>query len=147
MREFSIEVEIAAAPERVWRVIADLERWPEWTPSVTRVERLDHGPLALGSRVRIHQPRLPPAVWQVSELQDGARFTWITRSPGVLVIAQHSVEPIARGSRARLSVRFEGLLGALVARLTRRLNERYLALDRSGGRGGERHRLSRACDA
>ena len=36
------------------------------------------------------------------------------------------------GSRATLSIRFSGLLGPLFARLTRKLNERYLALEASG---------------
>jgi len=36
-------VDIAAPPGGVWAVIADVERWPEWTPTVTRLQRLDRG--------------------------------------------------------------------------------------------------------
>ncbi len=124
MRDFSITVDIAAPPDRVWAVMTDVERWCEWTPTVTRIERLDRGPLAVGSRARIRQPKLPPAVWQVSDLLEGRSFTWVTRSPGVSVIAKHRVEPAGNGARATLSIRFSGLLGPIVARLTRRLNER-----------------------
>ncbi len=112
--------------------MADVERWPEWTPTVTRIERLDSGPLAVGSRARIQQPKLPTAIWEVSELVAGRGFTWITRSPGVRVIATHGVEPSSQGARAMLSVRFAGLLGGLVARFTRELNERYLSLEAQG---------------
>ena len=31
---------LAAAPERVWAEIADVERLPEWLPEITQVERL-----------------------------------------------------------------------------------------------------------
>ena len=132
MRDLSITVDIAAPPEGVWAVISDVERWSEWTPTVTRIERLDQGPLAVGSRARIRQPKLPPAVWRVSDLSEGQSFTWVSRSPGVSVIATHSVEPAGQGARATLSIRFSGLLGPLVATCTRRLTERYLALEAQG---------------
>jgi hypothetical protein len=47
---FSITADIPAAHDRVWAILADVERWPEWTHSVTRIIRLDPGPLAVGSR-------------------------------------------------------------------------------------------------
>jgi carbon monoxide dehydrogenase subunit G len=51
---FSVTVEIPAPPDRVWAVLADIERWPEWTPTVTRIQRLDRGPLARLTR-RLNQ--------------------------------------------------------------------------------------------
>jgi hypothetical protein len=132
MTYFSLSVEIRTLSERVWGVLSDLECWPAWTPTVTNIRRVDRGPLAVGSRVRIRQPKLPPAVWQLTELDEGRGFTWVTRGPGVRVTARHWVEAIEGGSRATLSIQFSGLLGPLVARLTRGLNERYLALEAKG---------------
>ena len=132
MNRFSITTDIPQAPGRVWAILVDVERWPEWTPSVSRIRRLDPGPLAVGSRARIHQPRLLPATWRIVELAEGRRFTWVTGGPGVRAVAEHWVEPIDRGSRVTLSVRFEGLLASLVARLTRDLNRRYLELEAAG---------------
>lgn len=112
--------------------MVDVERWPEWTASITRVKRLSPGPLQVGSRVRIDQPKLPRAFWRVTELRPGASFTWISRAPGVRVTARHTAEAIAIGTRVTLSIHYEGLLGALVARWTGDLNERYLALEADG---------------
>jgi hypothetical protein len=128
---FSITVDIAALPERVWDVIKDVERWPEWTPSVKSVRRLDAGPLAPGSRAVIRQPRLPPAVWKVTDVERYG-FSWKTGSPGAWVVARHSVVATANGSRATLALLFTGLLGPLLGRLTQGLNDRYLKLEAAG---------------
>ena len=132
MTLFHISVDIAASPERVWTVMSDAARWPEWTPTVTSIELLDPGPWKVGSRARIRQPKLPPAVWRMTEFNQGTGFTWITGGPFVRVTARHWIESLPAGSRATLSIRFSGLFGALAARLTRNLNETYLALEAQG---------------
>jgi uncharacterized membrane protein len=133
MLDFRIDVAINAPPHCVWAVMRDIERWPEWTPTVRKVRRLDRGPLAVGSRALIWQPKLPPARWKVTELDDARRsFTWETWSPGMRLQARHSVEDTGNTSRATLSVEFSGLLGPLFARVTRSLNNRYLSLEARG---------------
>ena len=133
MRDFGTTVQIQASPERVWAVMRDVERWPEWTSTVTNIAPLDGSPLAVGSRVRILQPKLRPAVWRVTELNDAAKnFTWVTKAPGVRVSASHRVEPEGTGSRATLSLRFSGLFGPLIASFYRCLNKTYLATEAQG---------------
>lgn len=129
---FSTTIDIEAVPDRVWTVVCDVERWPEWTPSVTHIERLDAGPLAVGSRARVRQPRLAPAVWEVTALDEGRSFTWVTRAPGVLVSAYHGVAPRADGARATLTLEMSGPFGSLLAWLLRGLNRRYLGLEAQG---------------
>jgi hypothetical protein len=91
---------------------------------MTSVERLDSGPLRVGSRARIKQPGLPVYVWEVTGLDEGASFTWVTHSPGVVVTAGHEVSATASGSRLTLSVTwtgaFGGLAGALMGKRTRK---------------------------
>ena len=52
-------IHIEAPADVVWAVTEDIERWPEWTPTVTSARRLDGGPFGLGSRFRIKQPAQP----------------------------------------------------------------------------------------
>ena len=130
--DFHISVDIAAPPEIVWSVMVDGERWHEWTPSVRSIRMLDKGPLAVGSRALIRQPRFPPAVWQVTALEPERSFTWRSGAPGMRVYARHSVEPIARGTRATLTLRYEGVLGRVLARLTRGITNRYLEYEAAG---------------
>jgi len=133
MADFQIDVQIEAPPDVVWAVMRDVERWQDWTPTVTSVRLLDAGPLRVGTRAIVRQPKLPPAKWRVTELDEGGRnFTWVSWAPGVCVTAQHWVEASGTGSRATLSLRFSGVLAPLLARITRSLNYRYLALEAKG---------------
>src|SRR3954454_12844040 len=131
--EFSREIAIDAPADRVWAIMRDVERWHEWTASVTSVRISGGGPLKTGGRAWIKQPKFPPALWEVRVLDDvGRNFTWISRGPGMLVTARHGVDPRGTGSRAYLSLRYEGLLAPLFGRLTRGITERYLDLEADG---------------
>ena len=132
MRKFSITTDIDAPAERVWEVMSDAERWREWTPSVTGIRLLGGGPLAVGSRAVIRQPGFPPALWKVTSVEPGRGFTWVSAVPGIRVVAQHSVEPTAGGSRATLSLDLQGAFGGLFGRLTKGITERYLAYEAAG---------------
>src|SRR5262249_37620640 len=93
--DFSISVDIHAPMEKVWRVMSEVERWPEWTATVKRVVRLDGrvgAPLGIGDRFRVSQPKLLPAVWTVTTLDLGRSFTWKAGSVLVWVYATHSVQ-------------------------------------------------------
>ena len=129
---FSISVDVDAPVERVFAVMSDTDRWHEWTPSVTSIKRLDTGPFVVGSRAVIRQPKFPPALWQVTSIHPGRGFVWVSRAPGIRVLAHHFVEPRGEHARATLSLGFEGVLGPLFGRLTRTVNNRYLALEARG---------------
>lgn len=132
MRSFGIEVDIAASPERVFDVMSDVERWHEWTSTVRSIRKLDAGPLRIGTRATIRQPKFPPASWTVTEVDEGHGFTWISRGPGFSVIARHWVEALPSGSRATLSLRFTGPFGGAFGWLTRHINQRYLEIEAAG---------------
>ena len=109
-----------------------VERWPEWTSTMTNVRRLDAGASAVGSRVRIQQPKFLPAVWRVTELDAEKGFSWVTESLGLRLKAEHLVKTSAVGSRVTLSFWFSGPLGALAARVYGNLSQRYIAIEAEG---------------
>jgi len=127
MPSFAITTSIAAPPERIWPVLADVVRWPEWLPTVTSVEALDDPALRLGARYRVLQPRLRPAVWTVGVVEPQRRFVWESRQPGVRTVADHVIVPTAAGaSTVTLSVTYTGLLGGVVGLLAGRLTRDYI---------------------
>lgn len=131
--ELRANIDVAASPERVWDVLVDVERWPEWTDSVSSARLLDTGPLAVGSRVEISQPRIPTGTYTVTGLEPGNAFTWQQRQPGSTVIAHHECVPLPDGrTRVELKVVMSGAAGAVVGRLYRKLTERYLAMETAG---------------
>jgi len=132
MRRFSTSIDIAAPADRTWQVMSSTDQWHEWTPSIRSIRRLDPGPLAVGSRAWVRQPRFPPALWTVTEIDPGRKFTWVSGGPGLRVVAHHRVEPTPTGSRATLSLEIGGLLGGLFGRMTGAITLRYLDFEVRG---------------
>ena len=125
-------VDISAPLERVWAILANVDRWHEWTPTITSIHRRASGPLALGQVALIRQPRLPPALWRVTTLEAGRAFTWASSGPGFRVTGLHALEPMPDGTRVTLAIEITGLLGPLLARLTGKQTDRYIALEAAG---------------
>src|SRR3712207_1038423 len=126
---FTTTRHLDAPAQRAWQVMFDVVRWPEWTPTIDSVERLDGGPLTVGSLVKIRQPKLPQAVWEVTEVVDGRSFTWRATGPGLTTVARHEVVPDGAGSTVTLSIEQSGPMGVVAALVWRRLTQRYIELE------------------
>ena len=127
MPSCTASISVAAPVESVWRVLAAVVAWPEWLPNVNSVEPLDDDQLSVGFRYVVRQPGLRPATWVVSELEPPRRFVWQTRSPGLLMVAEHSIKERAVGvSEVALRFSFRGLLGVPVGKLFGRITQQYL---------------------
>jgi uncharacterized membrane protein len=115
---------IDAPADVVWRLTLDITDWPSYVPTVRRVDRLDDGPLRVGSSARLDQPGQPTAVWTVTTLEPQQRFAWQSKRTGYTLTGSHVVEPDGNGCRNTLAIDLTGplapVLGPLVARTVRR---------------------------
>jgi uncharacterized membrane protein len=128
--ELSTRIE-APAPV-VWSILSDVEAWPEWTQSMTTVQRLDVGYFGAGSRVRIKQPRFPAAVWLVTQFSPGRSFIWKSKAFGLTSEACHAVEPASGASDVTLVLTQTGFLAGLTALLYGSRVRRYVRMELEG---------------
>lgn len=114
----------------VWAVMSDVERWPTWTESISRVERLDGGEFGVGSTVRIKQPKFPPAVWRVTEFEPERSFTWTATSPGIKTVASHRIADGPDDAvEVTLTLEQSGPLAPVLALLAGGLTRRYVQME------------------
>ncbi len=139
MYDFQKTVNIEAPLARVWAVTIDIERWPEWTSTVTRAQRRGKGPVGLGSLVTIYQPKLAPALWKVTGLEPERLVVLQSGFPGLRVSAHHQMEARGAGTELTLGLRFEGWLGKWLGRKLADLNRNYLDIEAAG--------IKRFCEA
>jgi len=50
---FESSIDIDAPVEKVWALIDKLEEWPQWMPSIKKIERVSKGPLTTGSQLSV----------------------------------------------------------------------------------------------
>jgi uncharacterized membrane protein len=138
-------IAIDAPAPLVWQVFSDVERWPEWTESVTSLAGRDGSDLAVGKRFSIKQPGMSKLTWKVTDIDPGLSWTWVQRAPGAFASARHDViaQPDGR-TVVRQQLEQRGILGALVARLMITKTKRFLELEAQGlkTRAEQIHRAS-----
>lgn len=127
MQTFRTAVTVAGPAPVAWNVLRDVVDWPTWTPTITVVEPLDGAELAVGRRFRLQQPKMRPAVWQVSAITPNEGFIWEIVSPGIRVIAGHALEPDGPDRcTATLDIAFSGFLAPLIWMLTASRTRSYV---------------------
>jgi uncharacterized protein YndB with AHSA1/START domain len=126
-----IETRIGRSPADVFAELTDVERWPEWLAAsgIVRVERLDGGPLAVGSRSRISLSvagRSTVLDGTIAALELGRALGLRGRDPhGITMEIDAGLAPDGLATRLRWSIRiglplryrmFESMVGPQVRR-------------------------------
>ncbi len=108
-----------APADRLWAVLSDVRRWPQWLPTVDAVTPHDPArPDEVGASYTVEQPGMPRAVWTMTEVEPGRSFTWESVRPGIRTVGTHTLTPGPDGSTTiALGIRWSGVLAPLV-RLT-----------------------------
>lgn len=129
--ELTDTIDIDAPADRVWEVLADVERWPEWTSSMRSV-LIVKGPMGEGAVARVTQPSLPGLEWTVTEWVPGRSFTWVNRSPGMTSEGVHRIDERPGGVTVTLSIRQTGVVGEVLGRLFGGRSRRWVRMEAAG---------------
>ncbi|RAV03717.1 SRPBCC family protein [Mycolicibacter senuensis] len=135
-------VDIAAGPADVWAVLADIERWPDWTASMREITRLDSGPLRVGSTARVQQPAGRPLVFTISELIAERSFTWTASAAGMRSTGYHELTPTESGVRAVLTFALTGPMAWLGRLAAAGRIRRYVDMEADGLKRESENRAS-----
>ena len=119
----------SASPEVVWSILADVEHWCDWTPTVTEVKALNGTGLKVGAMYRVVQPKLRPANYEVTECVPNRLFTWVQKFAGGAMIAQHRIAPGDGATIVELSFLSKGLLANIVGTLFSGMIRDYVATE------------------
>ena len=128
----------SARAEVVWKVLTDVERWRDWTPTVLEIKPVNGSGLAVGARYRVVQPKLRPAIYEVTDCVPNQRFTWKQKFPGGALLAEHRLTPRTWGTEVELSFTSKGLTANIAASLFSKMIREYVAT--------EARSLKRRCD-
>ena len=122
---FGSSVWIDAPPETVFALVDDLERWPEWIPSIEAIEKLSEGPLQEGSRIAVTakfglRVKLPMTI---TEFVPGKRGVLEGRVLGTRMVRYYDFEAAGGGTKLTAGGEVSGLLAPLVRRGGQRLSQ------------------------
>lgn len=123
---------IRARPSLIFKVLTDVENWNTWTASVRKSSLLNGAPFAIGTKVKIVQPKLLPLTWEITEIRDNNSFTWVSNSFGLRIIAKHLIQEAGDFSIVWLVTMYKGFLSKFFYNLTSDLTEKYMTMEAAG---------------
>jgi carbon monoxide dehydrogenase subunit G len=129
---FTRKIEIAAAPQTVWAIMQDVERWHEWTATIIRIQKMNSAGFNAGGKLMIEQPNLSIAVWKIAEMEPQKSFTFVKGNAFLKTVLGHVLQPTVKGTSVTLSIVFSGLLAKWVGRKYADMMNAYLVTESTG---------------
>ena len=116
---FSSTVEINAAVGEVWALVDKLEEWPQWMPSIKKIERVSEGPLTVGSQLSVtaRVSRLTVSLLMtITEFVPERSVVMQGKALGTNLIRFYFLEPVDDKTRVTIGGEVSGLLAWLARR-------------------------------
>lgn len=113
MARWEHSIDINATPARVWAIMANVARWPDWTESIISVDEVtpDFG---AGGSAMVHAKGQARSRFTVTKWEPDRGFDWETKSRGARAIGGHWIEDTGGGrSRVTLSIDIPGPVAVL----------------------------------
>lgn len=105
-------IAIAAPPETIFRIYADVQNWHTWDPD-TKQATIE-GPFQTGSRGRITPPKGMTMPMLFTEVAPGRCFTVESKIPLFRMLFEHELVPVAGATQVIHRVTFSGLLSVVL---------------------------------
>ena len=114
MKEFRASTTINAAPDKVWAVLMDTPRYPEWDPYCDKIE----GSVGLGNQLKAFSKLSPGRAFKVkvTELVDNEKMVWSAGMPFGLFKGVRTFTLTGAGEASEFTVHetFSGPMMALI---------------------------------
>lgn len=122
---YGTRIVIDRSRDEVWKVLSALEKWPQWTPTMTSVRHMSGS--GVGAVYEVRQPGLPKSHLTITDWNEGQSFTWVAREKPSSTVADHVLTTIDENhTEATLTISMSGPMVALVWMLWGRKIRRFV---------------------
>jgi len=116
---FESGIDINAPTEKVWALIDKLEEWPQWMPSIKKIERVSKGPLTAGSRLSVTAKVSGLTVtllMTITEFVPARNVVMKGKALGTKLIRFYTLEPVNGKTKVTIGGEVSGALAWLARR-------------------------------
>jgi carbon monoxide dehydrogenase subunit G len=116
---FESSIEINAPTTKVWALVDKLEEWPQWMPSIKKIERVSEGPLAVGSKLsvtaKVSGLTVKPLM-TITEFVPERNVVMEGKALGIKLTRFYNLEPVNSKTKVTIGGDVSGALAWLVRR-------------------------------
>jgi carbon monoxide dehydrogenase subunit G len=122
---FESSIDIDAPAERVWALVDKLEEWPQWMPSIKKIERVSQGPLTAGSQLSVTAKVSGLTVrllMTITEFVEERNVVLEGKALGTKLARFYTLEPVNGKTKLTIGGDVSGALAWLVCRGGRKVS-------------------------